>query len=62
MSAELDTDSCDLVTNLIPVVKKRVLRALEHSREDVEFEIAPVALVTIKEVIATKSQPSSDFH
>ncbi len=54
MSAELDTDICDLVTNLIPVVKKRVLRALEHSRGDLEFEIAPVALVTIKEVIATK--------
>jgi len=62
MSAELDTDSCDLVTNLIPVVKKRVLRALEHSWGDLEFEKAPVVLVTIKGVIATKSQPSSDFH
>ncbi len=50
MSAELDTDICDLVTNLIPVVKKRVLRALEHSREDVEFEIATMSnLLTIQE-------------
>ncbi len=50
MSAEIDRDICDLVTHLIPVVKKRVLRALEHSREDFEFEIATLSsLFTVQE-------------
>lgn len=50
MSSEVDASIRDLVDNLIPVVKKRILSALEHSREDVEFELATLAnLFTIKE-------------
>ena len=50
MSGEIDRAICDLVNSLIPVVKKRVLRALERSREDVEFELATLSdLLTIQE-------------
>lgn len=50
MSAEIDEAICALVNNLVPVVKKRVLRALDRSREDVEFELATLAnLLTIQE-------------
>jgi len=50
MSAEVDEPIRSLVDNLIPVVKKRVLRALERSREDVEFELITLAsLLTIRE-------------
>lgn len=50
MSAEIDEAICDLVNNLIPIVKKRILRSLERSREDVEFELATLAnLLTIQE-------------
>lgn len=50
MSSEVDASIRDLVDNLIPVVKKRVLGALERSREDAEFELATLAnLFTIRE-------------
>lgn len=50
MSSEIDASIVDLVDNLIPVAKKRILRALERSREDVEFELATLAdLFIIKE-------------
>ena len=50
MSAEIDKAICELVNNLIPIVKKRTLRALERSREDVEFELATLSnLLTIQE-------------
>ncbi len=56
MSSEIDSSIKDLVDNLIPVVKKRVLTALERSREDVEFEIVPLAsLFTIRDAIAQES-------
>ena len=49
MSAETDSAVCEVVDLLIPVVKKRVLRAMERSREDVEFEISTLAnLLTIR--------------
>jgi hypothetical protein len=39
-----------LIDRLIPVVKRRVLQALERSPEDVESEIATLAnLLTIRE-------------
>ena len=43
MSGEVDLAIKDLVDNLIPVVKRRILIALERSREDVEFEIITLA-------------------
>lgn len=50
MSVWTDRDICDLVNGLIPVLKKRILGALEHSREDVEFELATLStLLTIQE-------------
>jgi hypothetical protein len=50
MSAEIDASIRDLVENLIPVVKKRILRALDRSREDVEFELVTLAsLFTIED-------------
>lgn len=50
MSTEIDASIRDLVDNLIPIAKKRIMRALERSREDVEFELATLAnLFTIKE-------------
>jgi hypothetical protein len=50
MSAEVDESIRSLVDNLTPVVKKRVLRALERSREDVEFELMTLSsLLTIHE-------------
>jgi len=43
------------VENLIPVVKKRILRALERSREDVEFELVTLAsLYTIQDGLKRK--------
>ena len=49
MSTDIDRAICDLVNNLIPVVKKRILRALERSPEDVEFELATLSnLLTIQ--------------
>ncbi len=45
MTAEVDSSIRELVDNLIPVVKKRILIALERSREDVEFE--PVTLASL---------------
>ncbi len=47
-SDETDQQVRDLVDNLIPVVKKRILLSVERSREDVEFELATLAnLLTI---------------
>jgi hypothetical protein len=43
MSAEIDRNVCEVVDRLIPIVKGRVLRAMERSREDVEFEISTLA-------------------
>ena len=55
MSAEIDNAICDLINNLIPVVKKRILRSLERSREDVEFELATLSnLLTIQEHLNCK--------
>ncbi len=49
MSAEVDQSIKKLVDNLIPVVKKRILIALDRSREDVEFELVTLAsLFTIR--------------
>ena len=46
---EIDRDVCEVVDRLVPVVKARILRAMERSREDVEFEMATLAnLLTIK--------------
>ena len=41
--SEVDRAVEDSVDNLIPVVKKRIVAALERSREDVEFEIMTLA-------------------
>lgn len=50
MSAEDKIRVCELVDRLIPIVERRVLQAIEHSREDVEFELATLAnLLTIQE-------------
>lgn len=50
MSTEIDSAVCSFVNNLIPIVKKRVLRSLDRSREDVEFELATLAnLLVIQE-------------
>ena len=55
MSTDIDRAICDLVNNLIPVVKKRILRALERSPEDVEFELATLSnLLTIQERLGCK--------
>jgi hypothetical protein len=40
MSDEIDSAVRSLVNNLIPIVKRRILRSFDRSREDVEFEIA----------------------
>ena len=45
LSASDDRTVYELVTNLIPVVKKRITIALERSREDVEEE--PMTLATL---------------
>lgn len=53
MSTEIDSSIRDLVDNLIPVVKRRVLTALERSREDVEFELVTLAsLFTTRDAVA----------
>ena len=50
MSTEIDRAAEELVDNLIPVVKKRILVALNRSREDVEFEIMTLAgLLTVRD-------------
>lgn len=50
MSVEVDQSIKDLVDNLIPIIKRRILIALERSREDVEFELMTLAsLFTISE-------------
>jgi len=57
MSAEVDASIRDLVDNLIPVVKKRILRALERSREDVEFELVTLAsLFTVRDGLKRKAK------
>ncbi len=57
MSADIDSSLRDLTANLIPVVKRRILRALERSREDVEFELVTLAsLFTIAEALEKKPQ------
>ena len=57
MSAEIDASIRDLVDNLIPVVKKRILRALDHSREDVEFELSTLAsLFTIQDALGSRKR------
>ncbi len=49
MNEDVDESVRILVDNLIPVVKKRILRALERSREDAEFELMTLAsLFTIR--------------
>ncbi len=50
MTAEVDSSIKELVDNLIPVVKTRILIALDRSREDVEFELVTLAsLFTIRD-------------
>lgn len=50
MSSELDQSIKELVDNLTPVVKRRILIALDRSREDVEFELVTLAsLFTIRD-------------
>ncbi len=50
MTAEVDSSIKELVDNLIPIVKRRILIALERSREDVEFELVTLAsLFTIRD-------------
>lgn len=50
MTAEVDSSIRELVDNLIPIVKRRILIALERSREDVEFELVTLAsLFTIRD-------------
>ena len=57
LSADIDSSLRDLTENLIPVVKRRILRALERSREDVEFELVTLAsLFTIADVLERKPQ------
>ncbi len=51
MSLGVDSDLCELVTRLIPIVKRRVIKALDHSREDVEFE-----LVTLSSLLTTQER------
>ncbi len=52
MRNEDDPRICALVSQLIPIVKRRVLQAMEHSREDVEFEVATLAnLFTISQAM-----------
>lgn len=52
MSSDQENQLCELVQNLIPVVKKRVLLAIDHSREDVEYELATLAnLLTIRNLM-----------
>jgi hypothetical protein len=49
-SDETDEEILVLVDRLIPIVKKRVLRALDRSPEDVESEVGTLAnLLTIRE-------------
>ena len=56
ISAELDSSLRALVDNLIPVVKRRVLGALERSRENVEFELVTLAsLYTIARALNRKA-------
>lgn len=43
MSTETDASIHGLVDDLIPAAKKRILRALERPREDVESELATFA-------------------
>jgi hypothetical protein len=50
MSSELDQSIKDLVDNLIPVVKRQILIALDRSREDVEFElVTPASLFAVRD-------------
>jgi hypothetical protein len=51
--SEADRAVKDLVDGLTPVVKRRILIALERSREDVEFEITTLAnLFTVSDKLA----------
>ena len=57
-SEEIDRDVCDVVHRLVPIAKARILRAMERSREDVEFEIATLAnLLTIRTELCQRSSP-----
>ena len=47
MSEEYDAQVHDLVVKMIPVVKKRITRAVERSREDVEYELVTLASLFI---------------
>ncbi len=48
MTAEDDARVCELADRLVPAVTRRVMQAIEHSREDVESELAILAnLLTI---------------
>jgi hypothetical protein len=50
MSAEIDERLGEIAKVTIPMVKKRVLAAMERSREDVESEMARLAnLFTIRD-------------
>ena len=50
MSHKIDRAVVDIVDYLIPVVKKRMLIALDRSREVVEFEIITLAgLFTVRD-------------
>jgi hypothetical protein len=56
---EIDRDVCEVVDRLVPVSKARILRAMERSREDVEFEVATLAnLLTIKAQLCQDSSES----
>ncbi len=57
MSAAVDSSLRDLTANLTPVVKRRVFKALERSREDVEFELVTLAsLYTIADALNRNRQ------
>ena len=57
LSAAADSPLRDLTASLIPVVKRRVFKALERSREDVEFELVTLAsLYTIADALNRNRQ------
>jgi hypothetical protein len=55
VSAKVDQSIRDFVDNLIPIVKRLVLIALDRSREDVEFGLVTLAsLFTIRDGLERK--------
>ena len=54
---DVDREVCEVVDRLVTVVKGRILRAMERSREDVEFEISTLAnLLTIRAELCANSK------